>query len=205
MSKGVNRTATWDWPIVLSISVSVLIWLLGVLFLIAVLIGAITHFRWYSFIVIPIALLILLLFLYPIMIFIHKKPNQEKDFVMNPDPLLEDVAHYVVSNHDMIYSRISKVFLIPYGRVARIMAQLEIVGVVGPSDGKPREILVCEEDHLKELFAKQQEKQTQNEEEILRQEELERAKKEEWWRKHPFLYIIYNMMHRWGQLPPDEW
>ena len=61
MSKGVNRTATWDWPIVLSISVSVLIWLLGVLFLIAVLIGAITHLRWYSFIVIPIALLILLL------------------------------------------------------------------------------------------------------------------------------------------------
>ena len=57
-----NRTAKWDWSIVLSISVSVLIWLLGVLFLIAVLIGAITHFRWYSFIVIPIALLILLLF-----------------------------------------------------------------------------------------------------------------------------------------------
>ena len=60
------------------------------------------------------------------------------------------------------------------------------------------------------LFKQQNKKQKlyiikMSEEEILRQEELERMKKEEWWRKHPFLYLIYNKIHRWGQLPPDEW
>ena len=33
-----------------------------------------------------------------------------------------------------------------------------------------------------------------SEEEILRQEELERKRKEEWWHRHPFLYIINKML-----------
>lgn len=42
------------------------------------------------------------------------------------------------------------------------------------------------------------------EEEILRQEEMDRMKKQEWWHRHPLLYFIHRKLNRWGSLPPDE-
>ncbi len=65
------------------------------------------------------------------------------------DQLLDAVKEYVVQEQKASTSLIQRRFKIGYGRAARIMDQLEEVGVVAPSDGsnKPREVLMTPDGH----------------------------------------------------------
>lgn len=59
------------------------------------------------------------------------------------DPLLEEVARYIINLDQASTSGIQRRFQIGYNRAGRIMDQLERAGVVGPSHGgKPRQVLV---------------------------------------------------------------
>jgi len=66
------------------------------------------------------------------------------------DPLFEQVAYLVVQTQQASTSMIQRKFSIGYNRAARLMNQLEVVGIVGPAHGsKPREVLCINEKDLK--------------------------------------------------------
>lgn len=59
------------------------------------------------------------------------------------DPLLNEIAHYIISSNTASTSNLQRKYNIGYNRAGRIMDQLEALGVVGPaSGGKPRSVLV---------------------------------------------------------------
>ncbi len=71
----------------------------------------------------------------------------------NRDELFDDAARVVVMNQMGSTSMIQRRFSIGYNRAGRIMDQLEVAGVVGPSEGsKPRQVLIQDEYSLERLL-----------------------------------------------------
>lgn len=71
----------------------------------------------------------------------------------NTDELFEDAARIVVLNQLGSTSMIQRKFSIGYNRAGRIMDQLEVAGVVGPSEGsKARQVLIQDEYTLEQLL-----------------------------------------------------
>lgn len=63
--------------------------------------------------------------------------------ISDRDPLLEDVARQVVMTGVSSTSAVQRRYEIGYNRASRIMDQLELLGIVGPSSGgMPRSVLV---------------------------------------------------------------
>jgi S-DNA-T family DNA segregation ATPase FtsK/SpoIIIE len=78
--------------------------------------------------------------------------NEESDSEINVgilDPLLEDVARLIIRQQFPSTSFVQRKFGLGYNRAARLMDQLEKIGVVGPIKGAmPREFLVVDEVEL---------------------------------------------------------
>lgn len=75
------------------------------------------------------------------------------EFSGDADPMLEDVARWVVQNQQGSTSSIQRRFSIGYNRAGRIMDQLEQAGVVGRAEGsKPREVLLMDVNSLEHLL-----------------------------------------------------
>jgi len=71
----------------------------------------------------------------------------------NRDELFNDAARIVVINQMGSTSMIQRKFSIGYNRAGRIMDQLELAGVVGPSEGsKARQVLIHDEYSLEQLL-----------------------------------------------------
>jgi S-DNA-T family DNA segregation ATPase FtsK/SpoIIIE len=65
------------------------------------------------------------------------------------DPFFTEVAQFAIMRGELSGSNIIANFQVGYGRAARILAQLEEKGVVGPKDGtKPREVLITSLDEI---------------------------------------------------------
>ena len=59
------------------------------------------------------------------------------------DPLFEEVARYIVTQHTASTSALQRRFSIGYNKAVKIMDQMEANGIVGPAQGpKPRKVLV---------------------------------------------------------------
>lgn len=70
------------------------------------------------------------------------------------DPLFEDAARLVVINQSGSPSLIQRKFAIGFNRAGRLMDQLEKAGIVGAAMGsKPREVMIQDENSLKNLIA----------------------------------------------------
>ena len=71
----------------------------------------------------------------------------------NRDEFFDDAARIVVLNQQGSTSMIQRKFSIGYNRAGRIMDQLEVAGIVGPSDGsKARKVLIYDEYSLEQLL-----------------------------------------------------
>ncbi len=71
------------------------------------------------------------------------------------DPYFEEAARAIVVTQQGSTSMIQRKFSIGYNRAGRLMDQLEKAGVVGPSiGGKPRDVLLTDENSLNRLLAK---------------------------------------------------
>jgi S-DNA-T family DNA segregation ATPase FtsK/SpoIIIE len=65
------------------------------------------------------------------------------------DALIREVAQFAIENGELSGSNIVTTFQVGYGRSARILAQLEKLGVIGPKNGtKPREVLIGSVDEV---------------------------------------------------------
>jgi S-DNA-T family DNA segregation ATPase FtsK/SpoIIIE len=74
-------------------------------------------------------------------------------FTGDADPMLGEVARWVVQNQQGSTSSIQRRFSIGYNRAGRIMDQLEEAGVVGRADGsKPREVLLMDVNSLDSIL-----------------------------------------------------
>ena len=78
--------------------------------------------------------------------------NIDDDFdLSNIDPLFEEAARLIVAHQQGSISLIQRKFSIGYNRTGRIMDQLELAGIVGPTQGsKPRDVYVLDEYQLKQ-------------------------------------------------------
>jgi hypothetical protein len=80
-------------------------------------------------------------------------PHEDKRKIENKDPLLFEAAKLIVKKQDASTSLIQRKFSIGYNRAGRIMDQLEILGVVGPTKGLQSRDLYCEsEEELSEML-----------------------------------------------------
>ena len=71
------------------------------------------------------------------------------------DPYFEEAAHAIVISQQGSASMIQRRFSIGYNRAGRLMDQMEMAGIVGPTNGsKPREVLVTDENSLTNLLNK---------------------------------------------------
>ncbi len=71
------------------------------------------------------------------------------------DPYFEEAAHAIVISQQGSTSMIQRRFSIGYNRAGRLMDQMEQAGIVGPaSGGKPREVLITDENSLNNLLIK---------------------------------------------------
>lgn len=69
------------------------------------------------------------------------------------DPLFEDAARLVVIHQQGSTSLIQRKLSLGYNRAGRLMDQLEVAGVVGPTQGsKAREVYIPDEYHLEQLL-----------------------------------------------------
>ncbi len=69
------------------------------------------------------------------------------------DPLFEEAARLIVLQQQGSTSLIQRKFAIGYNRAGRLMDQLEVAGVVGPSEGsKARQVLMPDEYSLEQLL-----------------------------------------------------
>lgn len=61
------------------------------------------------------------------------------------DPLMREVLAYILETKKVSASLLQRRFRIGYNRAARIVEDLEMSGLIGPSEGsKPREVLMSE-------------------------------------------------------------
>ena len=66
------------------------------------------------------------------------------------DPLFEEAAQLIVAHQQGSTSLIQRKFSIGYNRAGRLMDQLELAGIVGPTQGsKPRDVYVLDEYQLR--------------------------------------------------------
>lgn len=71
----------------------------------------------------------------------------------NRDELFDEAARVVVMNQMGLTSMIQRKFSIGYNRAGRIMDQLEVAGIVGPSEGsKARQVMIQDEYSLEQLL-----------------------------------------------------
>lgn len=69
------------------------------------------------------------------------------------DELLQEAAHIVVQHEQGSTSLLQRRLRIGYSRAARIIDQLEVLGIVGPPDGsKARQVTIQDESQLKDIF-----------------------------------------------------
>ena len=74
--------------------------------------------------------------------------------VNNIDPLFEEAARVIVINQQGSTSMIQRRFSIGYNRAGRLMDQMEKAGIVGAAQGgKPREVLIQDENSLESLLS----------------------------------------------------
>jgi S-DNA-T family DNA segregation ATPase FtsK/SpoIIIE len=83
----------------------------------------------------------------------EKKTARDKNLLSDMDPMLEDAARVIVQHQQGSVSLIQRKLKLGYGRAARIVDQLEELGVVGPPMGsKAREVLVETLEELETLL-----------------------------------------------------
>ena len=71
----------------------------------------------------------------------------------NRDPMFEEAAELVVAHQQGSTSLIQRKFAIGYNRAGRIMDQLEVAGIVGPTEGsKARQVLIQDITQLQMIF-----------------------------------------------------
>ncbi|MCD8283031.1 MAG: DNA translocase FtsK [Prevotella sp.] len=71
------------------------------------------------------------------------------------DPYFEEAARAIVITQQGSTSMIQRKFSIGYNRAGRLMDQMEQAGIVGPaSGGKPRDVLIADENTLNKLLAR---------------------------------------------------
>jgi S-DNA-T family DNA segregation ATPase FtsK/SpoIIIE len=69
------------------------------------------------------------------------------------DPLFEEAARLIVIHQQGSTSLIQRKFSIGYNRAGRLMDQLALAGIVGPTQGsKPRDVYVQDEYHLEQIL-----------------------------------------------------
>ncbi len=79
--------------------------------------------------------------------------GERVSFSGDADPMLGEVARWVVQNQQGSTSSIQRRFSIGYNRAGRIMDQLEEAGIVGRADGsKPREVLIMDINSLDQIL-----------------------------------------------------
>lgn len=67
------------------------------------------------------------------------------------DPLLQEVASFVVASQSVSISSIQRRFSIGFNRADKIMDQLETIGVVGPSQGGSQRKVICNYSYVDNL------------------------------------------------------
>ena len=81
--------------------------------------------------------------------------NNDNNIDEDRDPLFRQAAELLVIHQQGSTSLIQRKFSIKYIRAARLMDQLEHVGIIGPTRGaKPREVLVSDMVQLENIFSK---------------------------------------------------
>ena len=84
-------------------------------------------------------------------LFVVKKKEEKQKVQVTPaqtiDPLLADVARFIVQEQNGSAATIQRKFKIGFNQAGRIMEQLEGMGIVGPAKGSnPRDVLIGEEE-----------------------------------------------------------
>ncbi|HDM89822.1 MAG TPA: hypothetical protein ENG67_01265 [candidate division WOR-3 bacterium] len=82
------------------------------------------------------------------------EPEEERTVETNGlDPLLVDAAKLVVLRKSASATMLQRKLKIGFARAARIMDQLEQLGVIGPQEGsKPRKVLIGDIEELDRMF-----------------------------------------------------
>lgn len=73
--------------------------------------------------------------------------NKEKDDNLDLDPLFADAINYVLGDEQASISYLQRKLKLGYSRAARIVDQMEELGIIGPHEGsKPRKLLKTKEE-----------------------------------------------------------
>lgn len=73
--------------------------------------------------------------------------NKEKDDNLDLDPLFADAINYVLGDEQASISYLQRKLKVGYSRAARIVDQMEVLGIIGPHEGsKPRKLLKTKEE-----------------------------------------------------------
>ena len=86
--------------------------------------------------------------------YIDENEKQISDIDLSDrDPLFEDAARLIVSSQTGSTSLLQRKLKLGYNRAGRLTDQLEVAGIVGPSEGsKPRKVLIQDEYGLEKLL-----------------------------------------------------
>ncbi len=92
----------------------------------------------------------------------YEEPSAQKETkIKKLDPLLKDVALWLIDQEYASATSIQRAFSIGFPRAAKIIDQLEVAGIVGKARGsKPREILVRNPDEVAQLLHQLQTSET---------------------------------------------
>jgi len=83
----------------------------------------------------------------------EKQKSEAYDLLAELDPMFEEAARVVVRHQQGSVSLLQRRLKLGYSRAARIIDQLEQVGIVGPSEGsKAREVIVESEEQLETIL-----------------------------------------------------
>ncbi|MGK9476461.1 DNA translocase FtsK 4TM domain-containing protein [Melioribacter sp. OK-6-Me] len=83
----------------------------------------------------------------------EKQKSEMYDSLSDLDPMFEEAARVVVRHQQGSVSLLQRRLKLGYSRAARIIDQLEQVGIVGPSEGsKAREVIVESEEQLETIL-----------------------------------------------------
>jgi len=83
----------------------------------------------------------------------EKKGSKSGGFMADFDPMFDDAARVIIRHQQGSVSLLQRRLKLGYSRAARIVDQLEEVGIVGPNDGsKARTVLIENEEQLETLL-----------------------------------------------------
>jgi S-DNA-T family DNA segregation ATPase FtsK/SpoIIIE len=71
--------------------------------------------------------------------------NEGSEAAEDSDPLYDQVVEFVIENRKASISSVQRRFKIGYNRSARLVEEMERVGILGPMEGGVREVLVAKE------------------------------------------------------------